>query len=181
MNTYVALFRGINVGGRNVLPMESLKGILAGLSLEDIRTHIQSGNVVFRAGAGLASSPLSGKISAAIEEVQGFRPEVILLDIAELENALGQNPFPEAEAKPQTLHLGVLARAPLDPDLEALEDARKDGERFHLHGRFFYLHAPRGIGRSKLAAIAEKALGVPLTMRNWRTVLKLRSMAVERP
>lgn len=180
MNTYVALFRGINVGGRRVLPMKRLRRILAGLGLEEVRTHIQSGNVVFRTGAG-AVSTLSRKISAAIEEVQGFRPEVILLDIADLEKALGQNPFPEAEAEPRTLHLGVLAGNPRYPDLEALEDAKKDGERFHLHGRFFYLHAPHGIGRSKLAAIAEKALGVPLTLRNWRTVLKLRSMAGERP
>lgn len=180
MNTYVALFRGINVGGRRVLPMERLRRILAGLGLEEVRTHIQSGNVVFRTGAG-AVSTLSRKISAAIEEVQGFRPEVILLDIADLEKALGRNPFPEAEAEPRTLHLGVLARDPRHPDLEALEDAKKDGERFHLHGRFFYLHAPHGIGRSKLAAVAEKALGVPLTLRNWRTALKLRSMAGERP
>jgi uncharacterized protein (DUF1697 family) len=178
MRTWVALFRGINVGGRHLLPMKRLRGILQELGLHDVRTYIQSGNVVFRSGRGTAPT-LARQISAAIEEEQGFRPHVILLRLADLEEALRRNPFPEAEGEPRSLHLGFLAGAPRDPDLQALERVRKESERFHLDDLVFYLHAPDGIGRSKLGATAERALGVPMTLRRWRTILKVRSMAGE--
>ncbi len=87
------------------------------------------------------------------------------------------NPFPEAEAEPKTLHLFFLASAPEAADIESLTEAKSPSERFHLTDHVFYLHAPDGIGRSKLAANAEKYLGVAITARNWRTVQKLREMA----
>lgn len=86
------------------------------------------------------------------------------------------NPFREGEAEPSTLHLGFLDSVPPRPDRAALKALATETERFALKGRVFYLHAPDGIGRSKLAAAAERKIGVPMTMRNWRTVGKLREL-----
>ena len=172
MKTYIALLRGINVGGRNKLPMGELTTVLEGLGLQDVRTYIQSGNVVFH-GDVVDRRALSDRISAAIEERYGFAPQVLLLGLDEYRQAIASNPFPEGEAEPKTLHLYFLAVAPTEPDMETLESIRRDSERFSLEGALFYLHAPDGIGRSKLAAGAERALGVPATARNWRSVCKI--------
>jgi len=178
MKSYIALFRGINVGGKNVLPMKALKALLENLDLQNVKSYIQSGNVVFQSHEENASW-LSSKISAEIEKSHGFKPQVLLLDIEEMENAIRSNPFPEAESDPKTLHLNFLAAAPETPDLQALKSFKKENERFELKGNVFYLHAPDGIGRSKLAANAERLLGVAMTGRNWRTVSKIMAIAKE--
>jgi len=105
---------------------------------------------------------------------------VLLLGPEELEKAVGSNPFPEAESDPKTLHLYFLASVPEHPNLDALEGMKSDRERFVLEAGVFYLHAPDGIGRSRLAANAERLLGVAMTGRNWRTVRKVVAMARER-
>ena len=147
MSTWIALFRGINVGGRYLLPMKELVRDLQSLGLEDVRTYIQSGNAVFRASSEVAAT-LGEEIAATIEERHGFRPQVLLLTAGELADAMAANPFPEAEAEPKTLHLSFLASPPPAPDLESLTAIRSATERFQLTDRVFYLHAPDGIGRS---------------------------------
>ncbi|WP_445369134.1 DUF1697 domain-containing protein [Methylomonas sp. BW4-1] len=102
---------------------------------------------------------------------------MVLLELAELEQAVRAYPFPDAETQPDTLHLNFLLSAPANPDLAALAAIQKDNERFSLIDQVFYLHAPEGIGRSKLAAQAEKRLGVAMIGRNWRTVCKLVELA----
>ena len=174
METLIALFRGINVGGRNILPMQELKSVLESHGLEEVSTYIQSGNVVFRAGESKDS--LAESIRDTLDARFGFRPELMLLTQAELDEAISGNPFPEGDAEPKTVHLTFLAEIPSDPALDALEAVRTPSERFALCGQVFYLHAPGGIGRSKLAAKVERALGVPCTSRNWRTVKKLQEM-----
>jgi uncharacterized protein (DUF1697 family) len=176
MKTYIALFRGINVGGNNVLPMKNLVALLENLGSQNVKTYIQSGNAVFQNEEKNAAL-LSNKIRVAISESHGFEPQVLLMELEEIEKAVGSNPFPEAESDPKTLHLHFLASMPKDPDLEALESIKSDRERFVLKDSVFYLHAPDGIGRSKLAANAEKLLGVALTGRNWRTVCKVTALA----
>ena len=178
MKIYIALFRGINVGGKNVLPMKELKALLENLGLQNVKSYIQSGNVVFQSNEK-STLGLSSKISAEIEKSHGFKPQVLLLNIEEMEEAIESNPFPEAESDPKTLHLNFLASVPATPDLQALESLKKENERFELKGNVFYLHAPDGIGRSKLAANAERLLGVAMTSRNWRTVCKIMAMAKE--
>ncbi len=175
MKTYVALFRGINIGGNNILPMKELVGMLESIGLRDVQTYIQSGNAVFKSEEDDASL-LSNSIRAAVKKGRGFEPRVLLPKPEELQRAVGANPFPEAESEPKTLHVHFLTSPPKHPDLEALEDIKGDRERFVLTGGVFYLHAPDGIGRSKLAANAEKKLGVAMTVRNWRTVCKLVAM-----
>jgi uncharacterized protein (DUF1697 family) len=176
MHTHIALLRGINIGGRNILPMSELAELLKGLGLQNIKTYIQSGNVVFQSEE-IADSELSERIGAAIGRSRGFTPSVLLLRLAELESAISSNPFPEAESQPKTLHLFFLADVPEDPDLNTIESIKRDSERFALKDRVFYLHAPDGVGRSKLAARVEKSLGVAVTARNWRSVNKIMAIA----
>jgi len=96
-----------------------------------------------------------------------------VLTAEELRNAAAANPFPSATNEPKSLHLYFLAETPQNPDVQALNQLKSDNESFKLIGKVFYLHAPDGIGRSKLAARAEKLLGVQATARNWNTVAKL--------
>lgn len=175
MTTYIALFRGINVGGKHLLPMKELALLLEDLGCNGVRTYIQSGNVVFRHRA--AAPSLSGKIRRAVAAAKGFEPEVLLLAVEHVAAAAAGNPLPEGERDPAKLHLFFLGAKPSRPDLEAIERLRSGSERWALAGEVFYLHAPEGIGRSKLAARAERALGVPTTARNWRTVQKLIELA----
>lgn len=176
MSTWIALFRGINVGGHNKLPMAALRAELESLGLKDVRTYIQSGNVAFQA-SGQGDGALEDEIAARIEATHGFRPRVLVLDAQDLRSAMDANPFPEADAEPKTVHLYFLAGRPSDPNLEALEDLRSTSERFELADRVLYLHTPKGYGTSRLASSIERHLGVEATARNWRTVLKLREMA----
>jgi uncharacterized protein (DUF1697 family) len=176
MKTYIALFRGINVGGKNVLPMKELVALLEKIGSQNVKTYIQSGNAVFQ-NKEENTSLLSNKISTEIKKSHGFEPQVLLLQPEEIEKVIESNPFPEAEAEPKTLHVFFLASAPTNPDLNALESIKSDRERFALKDGVFYLHAPDGIGRSKLAANSERLLGVAMTGRNWRTICKIMAMA----
>ena len=178
MNSFVCLLRGINVGGKNLLPMKQLVALLEELGCRDVKTYIQSGNAVFWSGENDATC-LADTISGEIQSKFEFHPQIILLTLADLEKAIAANPFPEALDEPKTLHLFFLAARPDDPDLNGLEDARADSERFELQKGVFYLHAPKGIGRSKLTAKAEKFIGVPMTGRNWRSIQKIVEMAKE--
>ena len=178
MNTFIALFRGINVGGNNILPMSELVEVLKSLKLDNVKTYIQSGNVVFQS-KNTNTSELSKEISSTINKSHGFKPKTFLLDVKELEKAIAQNPFPEGEKEPKALHLFFLTSVPENPDLEALNSLKKENEQFKLIQKIFYLHAPDGIGQSKLAMKVEKALGVAATARNWRSVNKIMSMAIE--
>ncbi len=176
MKTYIALLRGINVGGKSILPMKELVSLLEDLGAQNVKTYIQSGNAVFQSKETNASL-LSNEISVAIKKSHGFEPQVLLLESEEVEKVIESNPFRETESEPKTLHVFFLASMPKNPDLDALESIRSDDERFALKDGVFYLHAPNGIGRSKLAANAEKLLGVSATGRNWRTIRKIMAMA----
>lgn len=176
MKTWIVLFRGINVGGNNLLPMKELSEILAGVGCSDVRTYIQSGNVVFTMG-GTTAARLSKLIGAAVLKRKGFAPKILLLSVQDFEQALASNPLTAAEAIPKSLHLFFLSEEPDPATLNALEPIKSDSEDFALSGRVFYLHTPDGLGRSKLAANVEKKLGVDATARNWRTASKLREMA----
>jgi len=176
MKTYIALLRGINVGGNHMLPMKELKLVLERHDCLDVRTYIQSGNVVFRSATSDVGR-LAARLTAAIGKSHGFEPRVLLLTRGELENAARGNPFPESRENPKSVHLFFLAEPPKKPDLNACEALKIGTERFKLTGSVFYLHTPEGFGPSKLAARVEKLLGVAATARNWRTVMTLVDMA----
>ena len=178
MSIWVALFRGINVGGKNVLPMKDLAALLEGLGGTDVRTYIQSGNAVLSVD-DVDGSALEERIADAILTAHGFRPRVIVLTSEQLGQAVAANPFPDAESEPKSLHLFFLSRRPASPDVEGLNAIKADSETFVLAEDVFYLHAPDGIGRSKIVARAERLIGVDVTARNWRTVTKVLEMATQ--
>lgn len=169
MATAIAFIRGINVGGKARLPMDGLVGTLERVGIHGVVTHIQSGNVAFRCSK-VHSGELARRIGSAIHGDYGFRPDVIVLRVQEVEHAIAANPYPEAQSDPKSLHLFFLSEAPGSPDLDTLQSLAAPSERFKLDRRVFYLHAPDGIAHSKLAANVDKCLGVTTTSRNWRTV-----------
>lgn len=178
MNKYIVLIRGINVGGRNKLLMKELVVILKGLGCVNVKTYIQSGNVVLQSSNDNVTE-LSKIIGQAINQQQGFQPHIHILTTKDLQQAIDNNPFTEAKVDPKTLHFGFLDSMPSNPNIGKLAALKTTTEYFQLIDKVFYLNAPDGIGRSKLAAQSEKALGVPMTSRNWRTVDKLQSMLME--
>lgn len=175
MQTWIALFRGVNVGGNNILPMAELRRDLEKLNFKNVRTYIQSGNVVFDSAAKTSTS-LAKKIARQIESNHGFCPQLLILNCEDWLAAIRSNPFPEAVPNPKSLHFFFLAQPAIRVNRKQLDSLKTSTEDYRLTDRVFYLHAPDGIARSKLAANAEKHLGVMTTARNYRTVDKIRAM-----
>jgi len=174
MYTYIALLRGINVGGKHVLPMKELVSTLESMGYQDVQTYIQSGNVVFRSHNALDEKDAQ-EIGQEILSQKGFEPSVMLIDAPGFQEAITHNPYPTDAGK--ALHFYFLESQPAEPDFERMTSLRTDSEEFALGDGVFYLYAPQGIGRSKLATDIEKSLGVAVTARNWNTVSKLAEMA----
>lgn len=171
MTTWVALLRGINVGGHHIVPMKDLRAILADLGYRDAKTYIQSGNCVFRSDESAAGA-IADAIATAIDGRFGFKPAVFVLAAEDLDAAIAGNPYdPGSDLK--SVHLMFLARPAIDTDLDALAALRAGREDFTLTGTVFYLFAPDGIGRSKLAEKLDRHIRVPMTGRNLRSVLKI--------
>lgn len=172
-NTYVALLRGINVGGKNKLPMKDLAGMFTQAGCSDVRTYIQSGNVIFRAPDSVARK-IPGGISQRIEESAGYRIPVVLRTAEELRNAVAANPFIAADAPEKTLHVYFLANAPDSKKIESLDPGRSLPDTFHVSGREIYLQLPNGMARTKLTNVYfDSKLATVSTARNWNTVLQL--------
>ena len=119
MNIWIALLRGINVGGANILAMKDLAALLEKIGCANPRTYIQSGNVVFRSDEQ-SSSAMADRISDAVGLEYGFQPRVLVLSREELQEAANKNPFPEAASQPSTVHLFFLAALPAHPDIDGL-------------------------------------------------------------
>jgi uncharacterized protein (DUF1697 family) len=171
--TYVALLRGINVGGKNKLPMATLAKIFADEGCADVSTFIQSGNVIFDAPAKAATT-IGARVSKRIGKELELSVPVVVRAAGELATVPGRNPFLKAGVDPDQLHVMFLADAPPATAARALDPARSPGDSFALVGRELYLRLPNGAGRSKLTnAYFDKALATVSTARNWRTVLKL--------
>lgn len=174
MSTWIALLRGVG-GGIRPLPMRELVAALERIGLKDVRTYIQSGNVVF--SSAKAASRLAGEIERCIEKNFGFHSKTFVLSVPELRRAAAGNPFPQADDKPQALHLFFLDKPAKAAELDAMNELKAKSEQFVLKGKVFYFYAPEGFGTSKLGAKAGRLLGVDATARNWRTVGKLLELA----
>jgi uncharacterized protein (DUF1697 family) len=173
--THVALLRGINVGGKNALPMKDLAQMFADAGCKDVHTYIQSGNVIFDAPAGAPG--IGDAIKAKIEKRYGYRIPVILRTSQQLVKTIRDNPFLAAGADAKWLHVYFLADAPNASAIAALDPARSAPDVFHVRGQEIYLHVPNGMGQSKLTnAYFDSKLSTTCTTRNWATVLKLSEM-----
>jgi uncharacterized protein (DUF1697 family) len=168
MESYVALLRGVNVGGNNKLPMKSLCVLCEAQGCKAVRTYIQSGNVVFRANAKLAAG-FAAKLKAQIKNEFGFETTVILRRAAELRAVTENNPFPVAHS-----YVMFLAAEPNLTDVVKLNPVCEGEEAFSLRGKEIFLYLPNGAGRSKLASYGyDKILRTVSSTRNWRTVQQL--------
>ena len=176
MQTWIALLRGINVGGNNILPMKELRALLTELGLEAVQTYIQSGNCVFEA-SGRKAADLAQIIAAKIHEHFGFEPQVMVMPASDLAAAIDANPFQQGLDDPKTVHLHFMNETLAGLPSQQLDAMKRSTEHYALHGRVFYLFAPEGVGRSKLAAQVEKTIGVPLTARNLRSAMKILELA----
>ncbi len=174
MSAFVALLRGINVGGHNKLPMADLRELLEGLGCSQVATYIQSGNAVFRHSAD--EVVLGRDIPAAVRTSFGLSPTTLVLSGETYRQIAADNPYGSQPVDPKFIHVSFLAEPAVDADLDRLEQLRSSSEQFTLTDRALYFMAPNGIRDSKLAAGAERCLGVPSTSRNWRTVCKLVEM-----
>lgn len=174
MNAWVLLLRGVNVGGHGKLPMSTLKALLATLGVRDIATWVQSGNAVFT--GVIDARGFGALIEDEIQAHQGFRPRALVLSRDRFSEIATAYPWPEAWDDPTSGHIWFLGREPDTPNIDKLAKAAAPSERFAMTEGAFFLHAPDGIGQSKLAEQVERALGVPATARNLNTVAKLTGM-----
>lgn len=170
---HVALLRGVNVGGKNKLPMKSLAQHFADAGAAEVQTYIQSGNVIFRAARRRAGS-ICAAVAAAIHGQLGLAVPVVVRSAEELDAAIAANPFVGAGADEATLHVGFLELHPAGRLSGALDPDRSPGDSFRIVGREIFLHLPGGVARSKLTnAWFDSRLKTISTFRNWRTTLKL--------
>ena len=173
---YIALLRAINVGGTKKLLMADLRAMFEAAGCDDVRTYIQSGNVVFRAEPVLATR-IPTLIQSEIAASKGFQAPVVTRTAAEMDTVARGNPFLAAGADPARLHVGFLAETPTAARIAELDPNRSPQDAFEVRGREVYLHFPNGTARSKLTVdYFDRVLGTRITIRNWRTVGKLLDM-----
>jgi uncharacterized protein (DUF1697 family) len=178
MQTYIALLRGINVSGHKKIKMPELKAMFETLSFTNVRTYIQSGNVVFESNS---AEDLESKISAKIQEQFGFEVSVICRTSEEMEQVIARNPFATMVGfEPEKLYVTFLQQAPSEEKLEALSALSFGSEKYSVSGQEIYVYCFNGYGNTKLDnALFERKLKVIASSRNWRTVNKLIEMSQE--
>ena len=180
MSVVISLLRGVNVGGHQKVKMDALRALYESLGLKDVRTYVQSGNVVFKSSEGNLPR-LTKKIESAIEISFGFRPDVVIRTTAELKDVIRRNPFAKRRGiEPGKLLVTFLAATPTPEAREKVLKINPSPEEMHIRGREVYIYFPNGMGRSKLSwAQLAKALQTTGTGRNWNTVTQLLEMAEE--
>lgn len=171
--TVVALLRGINVGGKNILPMKELAAIFANAGCANVRTFIQSGNVLFAAPAAQVKT-LPARISEQIAAHFGYRVPIVLRTVEEMTRVVLGNPFLKAGQPEKTLHVVFLADLPAAAAVRSLDPDRSPPDAFHVAQREIYLHLPNGAARTKLNSVYfDTRLSTIGTQRNWATTCKL--------
>jgi uncharacterized protein (DUF1697 family) len=172
-STYVALLRGINVGGKNKLPMKELVELFGEAGCVQVRHYIQSGNVIFSATPALAAK-VPKVIAAQITKRFGFSAPVQVRSETELRQVIGQNPFSQQGIAEDALHVMFLADKPNSASVEKLDPDRSPPDQFLVQGQEIYLYLPEGVADTKLTnAYFDAKLSTVSTGRNWKTVKKL--------
>jgi uncharacterized protein (DUF1697 family) len=172
---YVALLRGINVGGRNSLPMKDLIAMFEKAGASDVKNYIQSGNIVFSASASLAKK-IGSLIGAAIKKKYGFESPVIIRSATDLSGIVARNPFAK-KGDADVWHITFLSSTPSAEQVGALDAKRSPTDSFAVVGSEIFLYCPNGYGNTKLTnAYFDSKLKMVSTVRNWRTLLKLIEM-----
>lgn len=177
MVRYVALLRGINVGGHNRVAMGDLRSLIEDLGFTDVRTYLNSGNVVF-SSRERSNDELATTIADGIETSLKSTVPVIVRSGAELQAIIDRNPFPQHAADHKTLHVTFFGETPDQTLVDAMQDVERGDDDFRVLGDEIYLYYPNKItGAVFMPNGLDKALQVTTTSRNWRTVTKLAELA----
>jgi uncharacterized protein (DUF1697 family) len=178
MITQIGLLRGINVGGHKQIAMSDLRDLVTELGLFDVRSLLQSGNLVFRSNSRTGAQ-LERLLEAETQKRLSLQIDFFVRSAEEWSEIIARNPFPkEAEQDPSHLLVMFLKDAPDAKAVESLRAAIKGPEVVRAEGRHLYIVYPAGIGRSRLTGnLIEAKLGTRGTGRNWNTVLKLAALA----
>lgn len=183
MTTYIALLRGVNLGPHKRVAMADLRAALAEVGFADVRTHLQSGNVVL--ASGLTAAELGRAVGQALHEHLELRTDVIVRTAEQLESAVAGDPFRQIAADPSRHVLGFCAAAPSPDAVKAVEEritklreAMPDARDQHAFaGEHFYLWCPNGISNSPYFKVPWDKIGTSATQRNWNTVTALLKLA----
>lgn len=177
MTIYIALLRGINVGGHNKIKMADLRGALEGLGLSRVQTYIQSGNIVFE--TEMAEEPLSNLIQQGIETHFGLTISVILRTAEEFKQIIRDCPYDkDLLAEGQSIHCCLLNAAPSQKEIDLLAQTESGKDEYQIIGREIYLYFHQSMLDSKLSNQFQK-FRIPVTMRNWNTMNKIAAMVTE--
>ncbi|MBA2476644.1 MAG: DUF1697 domain-containing protein [Actinobacteria bacterium] len=181
MARQIALLRGINVGGHKKVQMARLRELMERLGYRDVRTYVQSGNVVFT-GPDRPTAEVADELEGQLAATFGFDVSVVVRSRDELADVVRANPLREVATEPSR-HLVLFLAGPVDPErIAGLGADDFEPEAFHVRGREVFLWAPGGVRDSRVAkALCEQRLGVTATARNWRTVERLLALADEGP
>jgi uncharacterized protein (DUF1697 family) len=175
---HIVLLRGINLPRHKRISMPELRAALEDAGFDEVRTYVQSGNVVLSSRA--APKTVAGKVERAIEEEFGLDVDVVVRTRDKLADVVARDPFGKHASDPKRFQVTFLAGKPAKDVLAKLEAAAAGGEKLVASGRELYSWHPNGVGRSKLAALlAGPRLGVTATARNWTTVTTLLALADE--
>jgi uncharacterized protein (DUF1697 family) len=170
---YIALLRGINVGGNTMIKMEELRTTFEALGFTNVVSYINSGNLAFDTSKA-AEEKLAAKIETSIEDRFGKPVQVMVRERRDIERIIESNPFEGEFGSHKEMHVLFLKADLPDEKAKWLSEAVPAGERFAVQGREIYCHLPRGVADSYLGrGLFEKKLQVSVTARNWRTVKKL--------
>jgi uncharacterized protein (DUF1697 family) len=180
MQTYISLLRGINVSGQKIIKMDDLRRVYEHLNFHNVRTYVQSGNVIFQTKES-NQTLLQQKINAEIAREFGFDVPVLIMSIQQLKQTIGNNPFAKDVTKEQSfLHVTFLAESPVNMDIKAITDKKLNNEDIAFTPCAVYLYCPAGYGSSKLSNnLIEAKLRVKASTRNWKTSNELLKIALE--
>jgi len=180
MNKYICLLRGINVSGKNIIKMDALKSALECLGFAQVKTYIQSGNIVFLSIA-VQTHAIEALINEKIKEVFQLEIPVLVIHEKDFKAIILANKFlKESNIDVTKLHITYLSQEPLNADIAAINTTNFGNDQFEISSNAIFLYCPNGYGNTKLTnTFFEKKLKVSCTTRNWNTVLKLAEMLNE--
>jgi uncharacterized protein (DUF1697 family) len=175
--TRIALLRGINVGGRNQIPMADLRAVCVDIGWTDVQSYIQSGNLIFQADD--APADCEAELEQAIERSFGVSVPVLVRTPVEWTGYVADNPYAEvARSDPNQVMLALSKTPPRQAAVESLQARAADGERIMQIRDALWIHYAGGAGRSKLSpGVLDRLVGSAVTTRNWSTVHKLEELA----
>jgi uncharacterized protein (DUF1697 family) len=181
MQTFISILRGINVSGQKKILMADLKVLYENLKFKDVRTYIQSGNVIFKSNEPLSDIEFEKKIEDQIFKKYDFHVPVIIRSEDEIRKIISANPFlKEKNIEQKKLHVTFLSNIPDKENVESIEKMDFSPDKFMISGKEVYLYVPNGYGETKISnTFFEKKLKVKATTRNWNTVNKLSELSVQ--